>query len=295
MKFYRTLNLSLLLAAVCLQTEVYSQQLEDKRLKLLTRMQQLQQEYGMPSLSLAIGLGDKVVFAEAVGMANVEQSKRATKETKYSVGSIAKPMTGLGLARLVDQGKLNLKDTVDLYVPEPGYTKHFNLEQLAAHLAGIPHETPGRKQREFVNMWDHHSPFESLSVFAQQPLLFEPGTGFKYSSNGYILLSAVLEQAAKQNFVNYLEQELWQEFALTHTQLDDSKVTGEAHYYRRSDTKEKFILATEKQERSFLFGAGGFVSTPSDLVKLSQALYSNGYLSDDIKQKMQTPCQVRQR
>ena len=65
----------------------------------LQKMEELQSQYNLPSLSVAIGLGNEVVFAEAVGYADIGAAKDATSQTQYSVGSLAKPMTGIALAK----------------------------------------------------------------------------------------------------------------------------------------------------------------------------------------------------
>jgi len=61
------------------------------------------------------------------------------------------------------------------------FTTQFSVAELAAHLAGVPHETAQRDIIEFENPKDHHSPFEALGTFEDNPLAFEPGTHYQYS------------------------------------------------------------------------------------------------------------------
>lgn len=228
----------------------------------LQQMEELQLQYNLPSLSVAVGLKDKVVFAKAIGYADFASAKKATSQTQYSVGSLAKPMTGIALAKLVDLGKVELKKNVSTYVKSPKYTGTFNVEELAAHIAGVPHDTLERDIAEFKNIRDHRSPFEAFYVFDKYPLLFDPGTEYKYSSNGYILLSALIEAATGIGYVDFLENSLWNEFEMKDTELDTS-IAGkdnEATYYSDLESDGKYIESVKQRDRSFLFGGGGYIN-----------------------------------
>lgn len=204
-------------------------------------------------------------------------------------------MTGIALAKLVDSHKLNLEFPVSAYVKHPEYTSLFNVKELAAHIAGVPHDTAERDIAEFVHPKDHKSPFDSFYVFESQALLFQPGTQYKYSSNGYILLSAVIEKAAKMNYVDFLKTSLWSQFEMGSTELDTSFAGKkyEATYYAEYKGDGKYVGSTNKRDRSFLFGGGGFISTPTDLVKMAQATYSDTYLSVNTRQAIYTPIKLR--
>jgi serine beta-lactamase-like protein LACTB len=261
---------------------------------VLKEMIGLQEQYNLPSLSLAISIDNNLIFADAVGYADVESKKMATAKTQYSVGSLAKPMTGIALAKLVDLNKLDLHSFVNDYVKLPDYTRVFTVQQLASHIAGVPHDTPERDIAEFKKIKDHKNPSDAFYVFDSHPLLFKPGTDFKYSSNGYILLSAVIEQAASMGYVDFLQASLWSKFAMDSTELDTSFAGAkeEATYYAEYQNNGKHVKSTSKRDRSFLFGGGGFISTPTDLVKMAQATYSDEYLSAKTRQALYTPAKL---
>jgi serine beta-lactamase-like protein LACTB len=208
---------------------------------------------------------------------------------------LAKPMTGIALAKLVDLKKISLDSLVSQYIKLPDYTDSFTVRELASHIAGIPHDTPERDEAEFVNTKDHKSPLDAFYVFSSHPLLFNPGTEYKYSSNGYILLSGIIEQAAAMNYVDFLQSSLWSKFGMESTELDTSfaGVKHEATYYSDYNTDGKYVLSTKTRDRSFLFGGGGFISTPTDLTNMAQATYSDNYLSREAKQEIYTPTKLR--
>ncbi|WP_445363815.1 serine hydrolase domain-containing protein [Microbulbifer sp. ANSA003] len=263
--------------------------------KVMTEVAELKKEYNLPSLSVAIGLDNRVAFAQAVGLADIEKGLEADTSTQYSVGSLAKPMTGLAVARLVTKGKLDLQYPVSKYVERPHYTRLFSVAELAAHTAGVPHDTPERDLAEFSNVKDHQHPLDAFYVFDKHPLLFEPGTEYRYSSNGYILLSAVVEQASKKGYVDYLSSEFWDYLGMKATELDTSFAghENEAAYYSSTSKESVHVKSTTKRDRSFLFGGGGFISTPSDLVRMAQATYENGFLSTDALQALSVPLKLR--
>jgi serine beta-lactamase-like protein LACTB len=277
---------------VMISTSVSSQPNEES---VLNEMRLLKQQYKLPSLSLAINIDNKSVFAGAIGYADLDERKKATVDTQYSVGSLAKPMTGIALAKLVDLKKISLDSLVSQYIKLPDYTDSFTVRELASHIAGIPHDTPERDEAEFVNTKDHKSPLDAFYVFSSHPLLFNPGTEYKYSSNGYILLSGIIEQAAAMNYVDFLQSSLWSKFGMESTELDTSfaGVKHEATYYSDYNTDGKYVLSTKTRDRSFLFGGGGFISTPTDLTNMAQATYSDNYLSREAKQEIYTPTKLR--
>ena len=268
---------------------------ESLKVEVVEEMETLKSQYSLPSLSVAIGHGKKIVFAEAIGLADVDTKKKADPDTQYSVGSLAKPMTGIALAKLTDSNSINLQATVSEYVDKPSYTDSFTVEELAAHIAGVPHNTPERDVAEFIEVKDHASPFDAFYVFDSHPLLFSPGSDYKYSSNGYILLSAVIERAAKQNYVDFLKNSIWKTFGMMQTELDTSFAgkENEAIYYAHLAANGSYERAVAKRDRSFLFGGGGFISTPTDLVKMSQATYDDNFLSSKAKQMLYTPVKLR--
>lgn len=268
---------------------------ENLKSATLDVMNKIKVQYDLPSLSVAVGVDGNIVFSKAIGFSDVDKKQSATIKTQYSVGSLAKPMTGIALAKLVDSNKLKLESTVSSYVKHPEYTSLFSVKELAAHIAGIPHDTAERDIAEFVYPRDHKSPFDSFYVFESQPLLFTPGTQYKYSSNGYILLSAVIEKAANMDYVNFLKTSLWSQFEMDSTELDTSFAGKkyEATYYAEYKGDGKYLGSTKKRDRSFLFGGGGFITTPTDLIKMSQATYHETYLSVDTRQMLYTPVKLR--
>jgi CubicO group peptidase (beta-lactamase class C family) len=268
--------------------------LEALNQQTIAKMEGYKDIYQLPSLSLSIAIKGEVVFKHAVGFADISSKHIATTETQYSVGSIAKPITSIALAKLLDVKKIALDDDIHQYLPEyPTLAHKLTIRQLASHTGGIGRPWDARNKREYAEVRDHKSPFEALDLFKHNVLEFKPGEGFAYTSSGYILLSAVIEKAAEKNYIDYMQQSVWSPLNMVHTEHDTSFAgENEATYYESVNDKGHHIPSTTVRDRSYLFGGGGFISTPTDLVNMAQAFYRPGFLSSRAKDALFTPVKL---
>ena len=254
----------------------------------------IKKRYKLPSISIAININGKTVWAEAQGLANVEKNIPATIDTQYAVGSIAKPMTTLAMARLIEQKKLDLNQPIVNYGTYNLPLQHITPYQLASHTAGIVHYNKLRENREFKDVRDHFQPAEALNIFDTEKLLFNVGTDFSYSSNGYILLSDVIGNASHKSYIELMNDEVFTPLNMNNTEHDTSLagLEREAIYYKNVSASGEYIPATTLRDRSFLFGGGGFISTPSDLVNMAWGLQEKNYLSTHTKNTLFTPVKL---
>jgi CubicO group peptidase (beta-lactamase class C family) len=260
----------------------------------IARMKDYKDTYQLPSLSLSVAIRGNVVFEHAVGFADISSKQKATTETQYSVGSLAKSMTSIALARLLDTKKIRLDDDIHQYLPEyPELAHKLTIKHLASHTGGIGRPWSARNKREFVDIRDHKSPTESLDLFKNDALEFKPGESFTYTSSGYILLSAVIEKAAGKNYIDYMRQSVWSPLNMINTEHDTSFAgKNEASYYQSVDDMGHHIPSTAMRDRSYLFGGGGFISTPTDLVNMAQAFYQLGFMSSQTKNTLLSPVKL---
>lgn len=266
--------------------------LQEVKIKTDKDIQSILDEFNLPSLSVAILMDAQIRYQQAIGYADVASGKKATASTQYSVGSVAKAMTGIALMRLIQNGKAQLNDTLSQHDArlDAKYST-ISLQQLASHTAGIKHDTSERDVLEFEDVKDHQSPKEAYVTFTNHPLLFAPGEGFKYSSNGYILLSGMIESIADNDFVAVLNEQVFIPLNMSGTRLDNSINSDihEATYYESWQEEKGGKASTTKRDRSFLFGAGGYLSTPTDLVKMAGAMFNDTYLQPEFVRQMLTP------
>jgi serine beta-lactamase-like protein LACTB, mitochondrial len=230
----------------------------------------------IPGLQVAVAVDGKLVWSAAFGYADVAHHTRVTRTTMFRIGSVSKPFTAIAVAQLVFGGKLDLDAPVQRYVPTfPQKPWPVTTRELAGHLAGIRHY----QGNEFLSNTPYPSVTAGLAIFANDSLLFEPGTRFAYSSYGFNLVSAVVEGASGENFLAYMGAHVIRPLGLTHTAPDrvDSLIPDRTAFYD-PDTVHGGFQVAPPVDNSYKWGGGGFLSSAEDLVRFGSALLQPGFL-----------------
>ena len=230
----------------------------------------------IPGLQVAVAVDGKLVWSAAFGYADLARHARVTRTTMFRIGSVSKPLRSVALAQLVEQGKLDLDVPVQRYVTSfPPKPWPVTTRELAGHLAGIRHY----QGDEFLSHTPYPSVTAGLAIFANDTLLFEPGTRFAYSSYGFNLISAVVEGASGENFLAYMGTHVIGALGLTHTAPDrvDSLIPDRTAFYDRDTIKGGFQVAPAV-DNSYKWAGGGFLSSAEDLVRFESALLGPGFL-----------------
>jgi CubicO group peptidase (beta-lactamase class C family) len=229
----------------------------------------------VPGAQIAVAVNGRLIWSAGFGYADRERNVPVSEETMFRVGSIAKPITGDAFVLLVQQGKLDPDAPVQRYVPSfPTKPWPITPRELAGHLSGIRHY----KDDEFLSARHYRSVDAALSLFENDPLLFEPGTRFGYSTYGYTLLSAVLESAAGEEFPRLMQELVLDPLRLTHTALEFAgrTITPRAQPY---DASERGFTLSPQVDNSDKWAGGGIVSTADDLVAFGSAHLAPGRLT----------------
>jgi serine beta-lactamase-like protein LACTB len=223
-----------------------------------------------PGVSIAATRGGRLVWSEGIGCADLEQEVPVTPITRLRIGSVSKPLTSALLGLLVEEGRLDLDAPVQTYVPDfPRKAWPITTRQLAGHLAGVRHYKPG----EFESREHYATVREGLAIFENDPLLFEPGTKFSYSSYGWNLISAVLESAAHEKFLPMMQARVFTPADMAHTSPDDPGriVPDRGRFYTRTEDTGAVVNAGYV-DNSIKWAGGGFLSTAEDLVIFGNAM-----------------------
>lgn len=243
----------------------------------LLLFQAVAKDLQLPSLSVAVSIDDEVVWAAALGKADISKDRPSSLETRYRSGSVAKSMTGLASAKLVQMGKLELDKPIRGYLPDfPQKQWDPTLRQLASHTGGVRHYNGPGKPHFFAEQFSKHhynSVEESLVLFKDDPLLFEPGTAFRYSTHSFTLLSAALEKASGMLFLDLVDELVWQPAGMTNTRPDDLTQEDPQRMIPYTIMGGRMIHS-EGPDPSYKWAGGGILTTPSDLVKMGGAFMS---------------------
>ena len=157
----------------------------------------------LPSLSIAF-YKDDFVWKKSFGYADLEHKIPANPDTRYRLASISKPITAVGILRLMQEGKLKLDDEVQEYVPYfPRKRWPVTIRHLLGHLSGISHYRNYDEEGHFTK---HFTTEESVGVFKDWQLENEPGTRYRYTTYGFNLLGAVIEGASGKPYAKYMRE-----------------------------------------------------------------------------------------
>jgi serine beta-lactamase-like protein LACTB, mitochondrial len=257
----------------------FSKQIASVR-PLIPRMKRA---FAAPGLAVAIAARGKLVWSETCGFADRERRIPVRRTTRFRIGSVSKPLTAAAAGRLYQRGRLDLDAEVQRYVPRfPRKSRPITARQLGGHLAGIRHY----QGAEAVNVAHYDSVGSSLTVFAGDPLVAEPGERFHYSSYGFNLLGAAVEGAAGKPFARAVEETVLTPLRMTHTGLDDGS-SGRARFYEV--TSSRGAAAAPRVDLSDRFPSGGFLSTAEDLARFGIGITDRRFISPRTQALLFTP------
>jgi CubicO group peptidase (beta-lactamase class C family) len=227
----------------------------------------------VPGVSVALGVGDFTRF-EAFGWADLEASVPVTPHTRFRIGSVSKVLTAAAPGLLVESGAVDLDATIQRYVPGFPEKQHpVTLRHLAGHQSGIRHYRGG----EALSSRHFDSVSEALSVFAEDPLVAEPGSAFTYSTYGYTLLSAAMERASGRTFLDLIQETVLEPIGMTHTAPE---MKGALHPDQAVGYEPDYAGGVEippKTDLSNKWAGGGYVSAAGDLLKFARAHLTEGF------------------
>ena len=245
---------------------------------------------GYPGIAVAVSVDGETVWSEGFGYANLEHRVPMWPSVKFRVGSISKSLTAAAVARLVEDGRLDLDAPIQKYVPSfPEKAHPITTRQLGGHLAGIRHY---QGDENFIRD-PYPTVLDGLSIFADDPLLHEPGTAFAYTSYGFNLLSAVVGGAAKQPFLDYMREAVFRPLGMRDTVADfvTPIIPGRTSYYVRNSARS--VVNAPWVNNSYKWAGGGFLSTTEDVLRFANAHLDDEYLSEASRKLLFTEQRTR--
>lgn len=240
----------------------------------------------IPGMAVTITRKGSIVWEQGYGWANVKQQIPVSPtQTLFRIASVSKPISAMGLAKMYEQNLMDWNCSLYDYLPEfPKKAFDFTIKQIGGHLAGIR----GYKTREIFS----NKPLtisQGIEMFADDPLLFAPGTQYSYNSFGWNLISLVMQEVAQMPFELYMKEHVFIPLEM-HNTLPDMGGLLQHQAVPYSKGKKGFYPSVSVNNFYKLAG-GGFLSTSHDVAKLGNALLESKFLPNDIQQEMlQTQC-----
>lgn len=227
---------------------------------------------GIPACELVVTHKGDLVYRGSAGYSDADKTKKVTNNDLYWIFSATKPITCVAAMRLVERGLIGLNDPVSKYIPAfseltvrqkdgslaPAQNT-MTVEHLFTMCGGMDYnmETPAIKE---VQTNPDATTFELVSAMAKTPLMFEPGTNYRYSLC-HDVLAAIVEVVSGKTFGEYLRTNIFEPL-----EMDDIG-------FRPSEEQQKRI---SQQYRAKVFAGAAEVTPTANRFRLSNRYESGG-------------------
>lgn len=234
--------------------------------------------------SIAVAQDGNLIYTKSVGFSDVENKKPANENSRYRIGSISKTFTAVLILKAMEENKIGLDEKLSKYYPAIKNSDKITIEDLLYHRSGI---------HSFTNDEDYESwrstaksKEELVRIISRGESEFEPGSRFEYSNPNYIMLSFILQDIYGKSYSRILEEKISLPLALRNTYFGGRINTERNECYSYSFGKN--WMQEKETDWSVPMGAGGIVSTPADLTKFGEALFSGKIISEKSLAMMTT-------
>jgi CubicO group peptidase (beta-lactamase class C family) len=255
----------------------------------------------------------RVAQFEAYGFADLDSRKPMSKDNLFWIASMSKPITGVAILMLVEEGKLRLTDPVSKFIPEFRGLKVAMLQEptrpLAAGSASGPSQyytVPTHREITISDLLSHVSglasggpastaevakdprrPGETLATYIPRlgatPLDFQPGTRWSYSpSAGFDTLGRIVEIASGQSFDQFLRQQVFEPLGMKDIFFhppEERLPRIASTYHRDGGALTKVDQQTRIANTTYFSGAGGLMTDAEDYLQFAQMLLNGGQLN----------------
>jgi CubicO group peptidase (beta-lactamase class C family) len=239
--------------------------------------------------SVLIAKAGQALLEWGVGMESVELHTPNKPATRFRIASLTKQFTATSIMQLQEAGKLHVEDLACQYIDNcPDAWKNITIYQLLTHTSGIydPWWIPQSYSPEFMRV--PLDPLQLLMVTRDIPLVFAPGTSFRYSNSNFIFLGVIIEKVAGVKYADYLQKHIFEPIGMTNTGYDvtTNVLTDRAAGY---NTGPSGLYNADFIDMSLGFAAFGLYSTVGDLYLWDRALYTDTLLTKASRDAMYTP------
>jgi CubicO group peptidase (beta-lactamase class C family) len=276
----------LIVTGVCVGFGVFSNASTDSIVKdSIEQIVNAEAKYDLFSGAILVAEKGEVIYSGAFGLEDKAKKIPNKLTTKFSLGSIGKTFTGVLIMQLVEQGRMKLSDTLEMYLPDFPFPEKSKIliSHLLTHSSGLgnyfTHKDYGSKMKILRHIKD------VLPLVYDQKLLFQPGEKYQYSNSGMLILGAILEKVSGMSYREYLKKQILIPAGMNDSGIfyPEEPVPDRAIGYSKID-ENKYLVETEREFPAF--SDGGLYSTVLDMLKYDRALSENKLLIQKTKETM---------
>lgn len=234
--------------------------------------------------SVAVSKNGEIIYTKTIGLADVENNVKATKNSKYRIGSISKSFTTVLVLKAVEEKKLDLNQTIDKWFPTIINAKKITVKHLLSHRSGIHNFTD---DKDYLT-WNTHSKTEKemVEIIAKSGSDFKPDSKAEYSNSNFVLLTYILEKTFAKSYSDLLQELIVKPIGLTNTYVF-GKINPNNNECKSYSFAGSWKIEPET-DFTIPLGAGAIISTPSDLTKFADALFGGKLLKTESLEIMKT-------
>jgi CubicO group peptidase (beta-lactamase class C family) len=283
------------LAALSLQAQTVDNLDPAIKAKIDRIAAQVLEQTGVPSASVVVVQGGKLVYTHAYGSARLATDSApaipATPDMRYSIGSISKQFTAAAILMLAEDGKLSLDDAVGKYVPGLTRGNEVTIRQILSHTSGYQDYWP--EDYVMTPMLRPESAQAIIDTWGKKPLDFEPGTQWQYSNTNFVIAGRIVEVVAGEPLMDFITQKIFRPLGMKSVwNSDEMKLTSvdATAYYRHALGP---LRVAPKEGRGWMFAAGELAMTAHDLALWDESLIAQKLLKPESYKQMFTEVKLK--
>jgi len=224
-----------------------------------------------PGSAVAIIKEGKIVFHQSFGMAEMETKRPVKSNTNFRLASVTKQFTATAILLLEEKGLIELNWTLDeVFEDFPEYGQNIQIHHLLNHTSGLWDYEDFVPDSALVNPVMDQGVLEIIQN--TDKIYFPAGEQFRYSNTAYALLALMVEKYSKQDFSEFLEENIFKPLGMNHTLAhikNINTVSERAFGYSREND---FWVLKDQSSTSAVLGDGGIYSNIPDLYLWDKAL-----------------------
>lgn len=234
-------------------------------------------DYGLDGIIVYVDQLGKTPAFYAAGWKDKLTQEPADPYALFKIGSISKLYIATATAKLVNNGRLSLDETLADYLPELvgriEYADQITLRMMVQHRSGIPNFTDDEEWNWFTSQTDIN---KALELVLDEPADFEPDTRHSYSNTNYLLIGRILDKVLGYSHHQYIDEEILAPLGLTYTYSLLSQVEYEdvvsGYWYGYDD---------DLRQLDHIIPGGSMIATAKDVGLFLKALNNGSLLNDD--------------
>lgn len=227
--------------------------------------------------NVLVALDDKIVLKKSYNLPSDIKGLKTSLDNQLMIASVAKRFVKFAFLHLEEQGRINLDDKLNKFIPDFPNGERIAVRQLINHSSGLPRELSDRENLNDVTL------VKIVGLAKKEKLQFEPGSETLYSNIGYQILLHIISKAAPDGYESFMKKSMLKPFAMSDTY--------EYNYKKPKKFSSGFILKDKKivpADAGELekFESGRYYSTIGDMYNFSRGLFNQRLTSASVAAQM---------